>query len=326
MSEKFSSSRFNDHKGVLAPQLGHRIWAFGGGKGGVGKSFVCSNLAVCIAQLGHSVTVIDLDIGGANLHTCLGGVRPKATLSDFISQRIPHLENIVFETNIPNLKIISGADDSLNATNLNALNKEKLIKAIKALPSDYILLDLGAGSSEITMDFFLSADQSLVVTSPEPTSIENAYRFIKTAFYRKMRLAEENLGMQTLIEEAMDQKNKFGIRTPSDLVRYLLTSNPNSGKLLKKHLEELRMKLIINQTRSAADTELGRAMKSICQKYFGISIDFAGSIDFDNAAWQSLRKKQPLVVATPHSNLTAVLFKLAKELAAPKNVTLQNVA
>jgi len=89
---KMSETYISNSKAKLPYPSAIAIWAFGGGKGGVGKSFVCSNLSVCLAQLGHNVTVIDLDIGGANLHTCFGGVHPKATLSDFISQRIPHLE------------------------------------------------------------------------------------------------------------------------------------------------------------------------------------------------------------------------------------------
>lgn len=294
-----------------------RIWAFGGGKGGIGKSFLCSNLAVCMAQLGHQVVIVDLDLGGANIHTCLGGQSPKNTLSDFLSGRIPHLESIVTESPISNLSFISGANDALNITEMSTMLKDKLIKAIRALPHGLIFLDLGAGTSEATMDFFITADQSIVVTTPEPTAIENAYRFIKTAFYRKLRQAEANLSIQSVIDEAMDQKNKHGIRTPSDLVRYIQTVNPADGKLLKNQLSDLKLRLVVNQTRSHHEADLGTAMRSVCLKYFGVDLDYAGCIDFDNSAWQSLRKKQPLVSALPFSNLTSALFKMARALAEP---------
>lgn len=310
-----------DRNPVAAPKLPNKIWAFGGGKGGIGKSFLCSNIGVCAAQLGHEVVIIDLDLGGANLHTCLGGMSPRTSLSDFLSGRVPHLEGVFTETPIKNLKIISGANDALNVTALNTMAKEKLIKAIKGLSSKYILLDLGAGTSEATMDFFIAADQSIVVTTPEPTSIENAYRFIKTAFYRKIRQAENNLSIQHIIDEAMDQKNRYGIRTPSDLIKHIATAHPNAGKHLKASLEQLHMKLIINQARSHHDTELGNAMKSVCQKYFGIDLDYLGHVDFDNTAWQSLRKKQPLVTALPFSNLTSILFRMARRLADPTAAT-----
>jgi flagellar biosynthesis protein FlhG len=314
-----SSKILNFPNTLLSPGT-PRIWAFGGGKGGIGKSFLCSNLAVCMAQLGHQVVVIDLDLGGANLHTCIGGLSPKHTLSDFLSGRVPHLESIISESNIPNLFYISGANDALNVTDLTSALKDKLIKAIRALPQGLIFLDLGAGTSEATMDFFISADQSIVVTTPEPTSIENAYRFIKTAFYRKLRQAEANLSIQSIIDEAMDQKNKLGIRTPNDLVRYIQSINPSDGKLLRGQLSELKLRLIVNQTRSHHDADLGNSMRSVCLKYFGIDLYYVGFVDFDNTAWQSLRKKQPLVAALPFSNLTSVLFKMARTLAEPEDV------
>ena len=63
-----------------------RIWAVGGGKGGVGKSVVTSSLAAAMAGLGHRVAVIDADLGAANLHTLLGAARPRVTLSYFLSR------------------------------------------------------------------------------------------------------------------------------------------------------------------------------------------------------------------------------------------------
>jgi len=298
-----------------ALDLPNKIWAFGGGKGGIGKSFICSNIGVCAAQLGHEVILVDLDLGGANLHTCLGATNPKTTLSDFLSGRVPLIEDVCVDTPIKNLKLISGANDALNVSSLNAMEKEKLIKAIKGLNAKFVLLDLGAGTSDSTMDFFIAADKSVVVTTPEPTSIENAYRFIKTAFYRKLRQAENNLSIQHLIDEAMDQKNRHGIRTPSDLLKHITATHPNMGRELKTTLDQLRMQLIINQVRSHNDTELGLAMKSICRKYFGIDLEYIGHVDFDNSAWQSLKKKQPLVKALPFSNLTSVLFQMARQLA-----------
>lgn len=303
-----------------APNYPNKVWAFGGGKGGIGKSLLCSNIGVCAAQLGHEVVIIDLDLGGANLHTCLGGIQPKSTLSDFLSGRVPLLEGVFTDTPLKNLKFISGANDALNVTNLPPLQKEKLIKALRGINAKFVLLDLGAGTSDATIDFFINADQSIVVTTPEPTSIENAYRFIKTAFYKKVRQAENNLSIQHIIDEAMDAKNRHGIRTPSDLVRFIATTHPNAGKQLRECLDQMHLKLIINQARSHHDTELGSAMRSVCQKYFSMEMDYLGHVDFDNTAWQSLRKKQPLVTALPFSNLTSILFRMARQLADPATV------
>ena len=88
-----------------------RIIAVGGGKGGVGKSLVTSSLGICLAQHGKKVVVVDADLGGANLHTCLGQSTPDRTLSDFINRRVDSIEAVIMETGVKNLGLISGAHD-----------------------------------------------------------------------------------------------------------------------------------------------------------------------------------------------------------------------
>ena len=89
------SPRASEPEEAGAPQVApassraRRIVAFGGGKGGIGKSVVAANVGIALAQLGHSVLLVDADLGGANLHTCLGVSQPAATLSDFVLRGVP---------------------------------------------------------------------------------------------------------------------------------------------------------------------------------------------------------------------------------------------
>ena len=85
-----------------------RIWAVGGGKGGVGKSAVASSLACAIAGTGRRCTLIDADLGGANLHTLLGVPRPRRTLSHFLSGEVQSLADLLVPTSVPNLSLVSG--------------------------------------------------------------------------------------------------------------------------------------------------------------------------------------------------------------------------
>ena len=164
-------------------QLLHRkeIIAIGGGKGGTGKSFFASNLGVVLAKNNSRTLLIDADLGGANLHTCLGVQAPPYTLSDFVQSPSLRIEDVVVETPLRNLRLISGAQDILDIANPKYTQKVKLQRAIQSLDVEYIILDLGAGTTFNTLDFFLMADKGIVVVVPEPTSIENAYRFIKAA-------------------------------------------------------------------------------------------------------------------------------------------------
>lgn len=293
------------------------IWAIGGGKGGIGKSFISSSLAICLTRMGKSVTLIDLDLGSANLHTCLGIKIPNQTLSDFVSGRTHSLADVTTVTEIPGLNFISGFNDALNIADLNRDAKNRLIHGLRSLPTPYVILDLGAGTSENTLDFFLAADQKVVAVTPEPTSIENAYRFMKASYYRKLREAESELGIQSLIEAAMDSRNNLGIKSPADLVRYIHQTNPEAGLRLSNKISDFSIQLLLNQVRTRQDIELGHSMKSVCKKYFGIEANYLGYVDHDNAVWQSLRKRRPMVIEYPYSSIVGQFLQISKNLLNP---------
>ncbi|MBK7889820.1 MAG: P-loop NTPase [Bdellovibrionales bacterium] len=293
------------------------IWAIGGGKGGIGKSFISSSLAICLTRMGKSVTLIDLDLGSGNLHTCLGIKIPNQTLSDFVSGRTHSLADVTTATEIPGLNFISGFNDALNIADLNRDAKNRLIHGLRSLPTPYVILDLGAGTSENTLDFFLAADQKVVAVTPEPTSIENAYRFMKASYYRKLREAESELGIQSLIEAAMDSRNNLGIKSPADLVRYIHQTNPEAGLRLSNKISDFSIQLLLNQVRTRQDIELGHSMKSVCKKYFGIEASYLGYIDHDNAVWQSLRKRRPMVIEYPYSSIVGQFLQISKNLLNP---------
>src|SRR3989344_1000266 len=108
-----------------------RVWAIGGGKGGVGKTLITANLAVTLARSGAKVVAIDLDLGGANLHTCLGtDAENLPCLTDFFEKRVNTVAELVQPTPIENLSIISGAADAASIANLSPAQKQKLLSKL----------------------------------------------------------------------------------------------------------------------------------------------------------------------------------------------------
>ena len=87
---------------------GARILSVGGGKGGVGKTFVAANLAVSLARLGKRVVAVDCDLEGANLHTTLGVQTPRTSLGDFVAQREDDLVKLLVDTPVAGLQLIAG--------------------------------------------------------------------------------------------------------------------------------------------------------------------------------------------------------------------------
>jgi len=294
-----------------------QIWAIGGGKGGVGKTLVAANFAITLAKAGASVIVVDLDLGGANMHTCLGLEKLQAhTLTDLFSPAVKNLADLAIPTAIPNLQLISGAQDSVTVANLPHAQKQKLLQKLRQLPADYIILDLGAGTSFNTLDFFLAADVGILTVLPEPTSIENAYRFIKSAFYRKLKNIEYLLNARSYIDATMNRKNDLGIKTPADLINSLEEQYPEVGNNIRNAITKFTLKLVINQTRTENDSEIGFGIRNVCKKYFGMNIDYLGHLEYDSAVWQSIRRRRPLALEFPNSSLMPSIQRMVGALVA----------
>jgi flagellar biosynthesis protein FlhG len=293
-----------------------QIWAIGGGKGGVGKTLITANFAITLAKAGASVTLVDLDLGGANLHTCLGVEQTTRTLTDLFSPDVKNLGDLASPTLIPNLSLISGAQDSLNVANLPHAQKQKLLNKLRQLPTDYVILDLGAGTSYNTLDFFLAADVGILVVLPEPTSIENAYRFIKSSFYRKLKNVEYLYDARALVDSTMNRKNELGIRTPADLIRALEEQHPDVGSKVRNAISRFDIKLVVNQARTETDSEVGFGVRNVCKKYFGFNLDYLGHLEYDSAVWQSVRRKRPLALEFPSSPLVPAIQRMVGHIVA----------
>ncbi len=294
-----------------APARAWRILAVGGGKGGIGKSLVAASLGIELARRGMRVVLIDADLGGANLHTCLGVDLPKVTLSDFIDRKVTRIADVTVPTGVPNLSLVSGALDSLDVANPRYAQKLKLLRNFQALDVDYAILDLGAGTSFNVLDFFLVADHGILVLVPEPTSIENGYRFIKAAFFRRLANVQAVYGIERLVEEAMSRRQENGVKTPFDVIAAVKRRDPEAGNALEREMLRFRPRLIVNQARTAADRQVGDAVVAAWRKYFGLEMDYVGAINYDDDVWKAVRKRRPVLLECPESATAKALSQIA---------------
>ena len=290
------------------------VIAFGGGKGGIGKTFLTANLGICLARGGRKVVLVDADLGGANMHTCFGIEHPKLSLSDFVYRRVDSIDQVIMETGIPGLGLVSGAQDFLGAVNIKYAQKLRILRQIGKIKSDLVLLDLGAGTSFNVLDFFVESDMGVVTMVPEPTSLENGYRFIKTAFYRMLWHKERNQHIRKLIEAAMESRDGCDIRTPHELIRAVSRLDPDREKVYQQWLDSFRPLLVVNQTRTEEDQHLGMGIRMACRKYFGIDLGFIGAVPHDDAVWRAIRKRSPVLLNEPDSSVARSLGHIAAEL------------
>lgn len=153
------------------------------GKGGVGKSSFSVNLAIALSELGHRVLVLDADFGLANVDVMLG-VTSRYNVSHFLRGE-KSLSEIV-QTGHGGVRFISGGSGVYELLNLDDRQLQELVEGIVCLdtPADYIICDLGAGINETILKMILASTETIVVTSPEPTAILDAYALVKTIVLR----------------------------------------------------------------------------------------------------------------------------------------------
>ena len=295
-----------------------RLIPFGGGKGGVGKTFVAANLATTLAKAGHRVVAVDGDLEGANLHTALGVPRPRSSVAEYAAERVEDVAKLLEETPYPNLRLIAATRPNLASPQPSHALRIRFVRALRSLDADFVLLDLGAGSDAAVMDYFMVCDDGVVVIAPEPTSVENAYAFMRAAFYRRLKLAMLSADVRAVVEMAMDERNERGIRTPLDLLREVKALDSEEAHRFVRVMRTFRPRIVVNDVRTAEDIRLGFAVRSVCRKYFAIDAEYLGYVNHDAGARASVRARRPLVDSDPRSDASVYLARIARKLIAPR--------
>lgn len=271
------------------------VWALAGGKGGTGKSFLVSCIATALAKKQNRVVMLDLDLGGANLHSFFGLNGPRTSLTAFFESGA-RLEELSAPTGIENLSLITGNLESMTSGSIKTSQRQKLFRQMAKLDSRYMIVDLGAGCHPNTLDTFLIADRMIVIIVPEITSVENMYVFVKNALFRKVIYALKGVEFKNLVRDAWLQRDTRGIKNIKDLIDYLRTNYPLADEVLGRELAGFRIHILANMTRDHKDVALAQSVKSVLQKYLGLDACFAGAVEYDDAVRQSVREGRPFML------------------------------
>jgi len=186
-----------------------RIITVTSGKGGVGKTNISINLAIALSEQGYRVVILDADFGLANIDV-LFGIVPKYTLLNVIRNEKSILE--IISEGPMNTRFISGGSGVEELLKLDRQQIMKFVESIALLDklADIIIVDTGAGLSENIISFIMAADEVLLVTTPEPTSITDAYALIKTVSNRdKSKRIRLIVNRVDSVDEANDVSNKL---------------------------------------------------------------------------------------------------------------------
>jgi flagellar biosynthesis protein FlhG len=295
------------------------IIAVGGGKGGVGKSVVSTMLALFLARMGKETILMDVDLGGANIHTLLGIKSPLRTINDFVTKKYASLEDVRLETGVPQLNLISGVSEVLSLANLQFAQKAKIIQHLRKLNADYIVLDLGGGTTFNVLDFFLVAHKKLVVMTSQPTSIQNAYAFVRNAVYRHLsRLSSHKPAMQSVVREAMDPKNELQVRTINELFQEMAKAGGSDEVAsIQTEIAKIQPALITNMVMDSKDRNASRIIQVVAEKYLMIQPTILGSVAYDRQIHTMVTNMVPLAQIDRSSEAFANLYDIVTKLINP---------
>jgi flagellar biosynthesis protein FlhG len=205
------------------------VLAVASGKGGVGKTNISLNLAICLADAGLRTVLIDADLGLGNLDVMMN-LNSRYNLSHVIDGR-KSLEQIT-HIGPAGVEVICGGSGLENMANLTPFQQHRLISQFSSLQtrSDIILIDNGAGISQNVIGFCMAADHTLVVTTPEPTAITDAYAVIKILAGKKY---PGRISLLVNMASSIEEGKKIGRQIAQVAARFLATPIYEAGILCR---------------------------------------------------------------------------------------------
>lgn len=277
---------------------GARIISVGGGKGGVGKSIISSNLAVAMAQAGKRVVLADLDLGAANLHLMFGISKPKAGITQLLAPD-GRIDDALTDTKLPNLRLLSSAGGTVHSANISHGEKLRIIRKLRTLEADIVLVDVGAGVGYNVLDFFELGSQRLVVATPQVTSIHDAYAFLKGAVLRTLRHHAERASDVALLEPASSSKEGEKI---SETLARIREKDPAFGAKVERILKNFGAYLIGNQVHDPAQMAVFQAVTKMIRDYLGLEVPILGWVRSLSRIAESVNDRSPLLLRPGQAN------------------------
>ena len=278
-----------------------QIIAIGGGKGGIGKTVLTASIGAGLATLKRHVVVVDADFGGANLHTVLGIEKPSKTFYNFYHRECGSLEDILIEhSSLENFKIICGASGAMGIVNMPYYQKLKFIRHLNKFDADFVILDLGAGTSYNVLDLFLAANTGIVLVNPDPLSIIEGYNFMKQLVYRKLIKGLKHFnGPLEIIQKYAGSETFKSTATVENLLEEVTQVDTEAAKKMETLLVEFRPRLLLNMMKESDDETNGLAVKVAAKDLLSIDMDYLGAIHTDETVSTSLKEGVPFIKFDP---------------------------
>jgi flagellar biosynthesis protein FlhG len=294
-----------------------RVIPIASGKGGVGKSLVAANLGVAFAQAGQRVVLADMDLGASNLHLVIGHPAPKAGIGTFLNNTRTNFGDLIVETDIRGLRFIPGDTEIPGTANLKLPQRKALVKALLALgtDTDILILDLGAGTHQSILDFFLLSGQGIVVTAPAVTAVLNAYVFLKNAVFRLMyTVFRKGSPAYVYLEQIRRDKEESRRLYIPKILPEIKKIDPQSHEKFVTHISRFNPRLIMNMIEDPKDADVAMKIRRSCENYLDLKIEHLGVIYRDSIQDIALSSRLPVTIYKPQAILSQAIYRIADKI------------
>jgi flagellar biosynthesis protein FlhG len=280
--------------------------AVGGGKGGVGKTIVSVNLALALSRRQKTVTLLDGDFSNCNCNTLLGITRVEHSLEDYL-RRERSLAEITIPTAYPGLRLVCGAQTNVDA--VLAVESSRLLNDIRQIDADALVIDLGAGVSDETLDLYRLADEKIIVVTPQVTSLQNAYGFVKSAFFHDVTRAGG--AAAALLDQAGSDAQKLHA-----LIGGLADGHP-ARRAFAAVLARQSFKIVANMVDNDRDLKVIQNLQQVVGQYLHIDNAILGTLATSDEVSRSVNRVTPFVAQFPDLPGSREMARMAGRLAQP---------
>jgi len=267
-----------------------------GGKGGVGKSLFVANLGIALAEMGERTVAVDLDLGSSNLHTYLGLPNINPGIGDFLKVKKIDLNDYLIDTGIDNFSFLPGDGKSPFMANIPYAQKLRLIREIKKIDARYILVDLGAGSTFNTLDFFGMANSGIIISTFEYSAIMNVLMFLKNFILRKMRqISRTSRPASNLIDQLCKETTTDQPLTTEYVIARIEAVDAEVAKNIRKFCSDFRPRLVFNMGENPEELKVLDNLHATILERLSLDTEYIGFLFSDSNVKKSVKEKVPLL-------------------------------
>jgi flagellar biosynthesis protein FlhG len=280
---------------VINENAKRKIIPVASGKGGVGKTFLVSNLSIALAENGKDAVAVDLDLGGSNLHTFLGIKNTSFGVGNFLCRKRMSFQELVVPTAYDKLRFVPGDALVSGLSTIQFAQKKRIVDGILSIDAEYIIIDLGSGANSTILDFFLISNSGFIVTSPQTTSILNAYSFLKSLLFRFfLRAFSEQNEIIRYLKSVMKEKSPGSSAPMSEILRKITRIDRKAGEKAENYLKILQPKIVVNMAETPDDLLIVNKLRDLIHESLSLDVECMGVVYSDSAVDRALAENKPL--------------------------------